>query len=145
MPRMSEMFPSKYLSAKDLDGEKKTFTIVDVRQETIEGRDGEEDQLKWTLDLEDNKPLVLNVTNAKSISSIYGDDTDDWLDQKVVLYPTKVLFKGQNTDAIRVHEDATKALLRQALAKAKNGKPARTKPDPAIVEAKPDEVEDVPF
>ena len=48
------------------------------------------------------KGLVCNATNYDVIADAYGDETDDWAGQPIELYPTKVPFKGQLTDAIRV-------------------------------------------
>ena len=35
------------------------------------------------------RPLVLNVTNAKSLAEILGDDSADWVGGNVVLYPVE--------------------------------------------------------
>jgi hypothetical protein len=48
------------------------------------------------------KGFVCNATNYDVIADAYGDETDDWAGQPIVLYPTRVAFKGQLTDAIRV-------------------------------------------
>ena len=48
------------------------------------------------------KGLVCNATNYDMIADAYGDETDDWPGQPIELYPTRVQFKGQLTDAIRV-------------------------------------------
>ena len=48
------------------------------------------------------KGFVVNATNYDVIADAYGDETDDWAGQPIELYPTRVHFKGQLTDAIRV-------------------------------------------
>jgi len=48
------------------------------------------------------KGFVCNATNYDLIADAYGDETDDWAGQPIELYPTRVPFKGQLTDTIRV-------------------------------------------
>ncbi len=105
MPNMKEMYPSKWLTAKDLDGEDKVVTIRRIEEESIAQED------KWVLyfDLrQTTKGLVLNQTNAKSIAKLYGEDTDDWINKSITLYPTEVQFKGDMVEAIRVRNKAPK-------------------------------------
>ena len=45
---------------------------------------------------------MCNATNYDVIADAYGDETENWSGQPVELYPTRVSFKGQLTDAIRV-------------------------------------------
>ena len=123
MPKMNSMFPSKWLAAADLDEQGNTLTIADVTQERI--GQGEEQELKWVVHFrEKEKGLVLNKTNATSIASCLGDDTDEWLGCKVVLYPTEVQFSGKMVEAIRVKEKATKAANKPAPTPPARGKVA---------------------
>ena len=48
------------------------------------------------------KGLVLNVTNAKTIVKVYGDDTANWTGRPIEIYPTQVEFKGDLVDGIRI-------------------------------------------
>jgi hypothetical protein len=48
------------------------------------------------------KTLAVNKTNARLIAAAYGPDTDEWMDKEIILYPTKVTYKDQLVDAIRV-------------------------------------------
>ncbi len=136
MPKMSQMFPSKWLAAADLDEQDRTFTVADVTEELI--GQGEEQDLKWVVHFREvDKGLVLNKTNATTITSALGDDTDEWIGRRVVLYPTEVSFSGKMVSAIRVKEKATKAANKVA-PKAQPGKPA-----PVVTQAEADE--DIPF
>ena len=47
------------------------------------------------------KGVVLNKTNAGTISDAYGDDTDDWFDQPLILFSVMVDFQGKVAPAIR--------------------------------------------
>jgi len=94
--RMSEEFPSKYLKAADLQGREVKVIMANVEREKIG---------------DDNKPvlyfkgkekgIVLNKTNAGTISDAYGDDTDDWYDQELILFSVMVDFQGKVGPAIR--------------------------------------------
>ena len=52
----------------------------------------------------ENKELALNKTNFRTISDMYGSESDDWIGKKVMLFKTKVDFSGKRVDAIRVQE-----------------------------------------
>ena len=94
--KMSEEFPSKYLKAADLQGREVKVIMANVEREKIG---------------DDNKPVlyfkgkekgvVLNKTNAGTISDSYGDDTDDWYDQPLILFSVMVDFQGKVGPAIR--------------------------------------------
>ncbi len=102
MPRLNEMYPSRWLSTKDVE-EDTLVTIKTIDEEKIGGED------KWVLYFREiDKGLVLNQTNAKSIAKLHGEDTDDWLGKRIVLFPTEVQFKGDMVDAIRVRSKAPK-------------------------------------
>lgn len=94
--KMSEEFPSKYLKAADLGGREVKVIMANVEREKIG---------------DDNKPVlyfkgkekgvVLNKTNAGTISDAYGDDTEDWFDQPIILFSVMVDFQGKVAPAIR--------------------------------------------
>jgi hypothetical protein len=47
-------------------------------------------------------PMVLNITNTKTIASLYGDLYDRWVGQSIQVYATKVKAFGSVTTALRV-------------------------------------------
>ncbi len=103
MPSLKDMYPSKWMSAKDLDGEDKVVTIRRIEEETIAQEN------KWVLyfDLrQSTKGLVLNQTNAKTIAKLHGEDSDEWIGKSIALFPTEVDFKGDQVEAIRVRSKA---------------------------------------
>ncbi len=125
MPNLSSMYPSRWLSSKDLDGEDKIVTISRIEEEQIGGDD------KWVLyfrKTETDKGLVLNQTNAKSIAKLHGEDSDDWIGKAITLYPTEVQFKNEMVEAIRVRSKAP-AKVKKAL----------------VTQAEADEPDDTPF
>jgi hypothetical protein len=93
-------FPSKYLKADELDGDT-VFTIAGVSVENVGTAQKAESKPVISFE-ETDKGLVLNKTNANTISSLYGPDTDDWSGKRVTLFATEVDFQGKQTLAIRV-------------------------------------------
>lgn len=95
--RISAAFPSDYLKAADLGGRQIMVTMSHVAMNDIGGEpkpilyfDGKE------------KGIVLNKTNANKIAELFGDDTEDWKGQQIVLYEAMVDFQGRTVAAIRV-------------------------------------------
>ena len=97
--KRSELFPSRFLRHADLQGRPQTVIIKDVTLEDV-GDDGKQKPVIYFRGKE--KGFVCNATNYDVIADAYGDETDDWAGQPIELYPTRVPFKGQLTDAIRV-------------------------------------------
>lgn len=94
--KISEEFPSKYLKAADLGGKEVRVTMANVEKEKL-GDD-------WKLALYfkgKEKAVILNKTNSNTISDAYGDDTDDWFDQPLILFSVMVDFQGKVGPAIR--------------------------------------------
>lgn len=121
MARLNQMFPSKWLTAADLEDGECTFTIRAVTQEEI--GQGEEAEIKWVVWLKEvAKGIVLNKTNATSLANCFGDDTDDWIGKQAVFYPTEVSFSGRMVEAIRIKERATKNLLKKPQTSSVTGK-----------------------
>ncbi len=98
MAKLSDIFPSRFLSAADLQGQEVIATIDRVEIEKFE-----DDAQKPIVYFQGKtKGLVCNKTNAKSIELIAGDDTDNWPGAAIILFPMMVDFKGQVVEAIRV-------------------------------------------
>jgi hypothetical protein len=94
--KVSEEFPSQYLKAADLQGREVRVVMQNVEREKI-GTDN-----KLVLYFKGKqKGVVLNKTNAGTISDGYGDDTDDWYDNPLILFSVKTDFQGKVVDAIR--------------------------------------------
>ena len=146
MPNVNDVYPSKWLRAGDLRGRSHQLTIQDVDTGIV----GQGNDAKTQLILMfqgDWKPLGLNKTNAGAISQLYGDETDDWIGQAVVLFPTQVDFNGQRTDAIRVDVKGTQRVIQAAMKAAKPGKKTAQPVTQAEVDAAmaADDDADIPF
>ena len=144
MANVNDIYPSKWMRAADLKGASHRITIQDVDTGLI----GEGDAAKQQIILElrgDWKPLGLNKTNAQAIAELFGEDTDDWIGQEVVVFPTRVDFSGKMVDAIRVDGRATQKIIQDKLKKtaAKPApQPARNQTAPPVTQAEADEALD---
>lgn len=98
------LYPSKYVKAADLNGKDITLTIQKLVVEKM-GHGSEEERKPVLYFRGATKGLVLNRTNAMIIGALYGDETDDWVGQRITIYPTKVRAFGSMQDAIRVREE----------------------------------------
>ena len=50
----------------------------------------------------DERGLVLNKTNNRTIRGAFGDDTANWLGKIIVVFPTMTDVRGKMTPALRV-------------------------------------------
>lgn len=94
--KMNDIYPSKYLKAGDLQGREVRVTMANVELEKI----GDDNKPVLYFKGKD-KGVVLNKTNASTISIAYGDDTEDWYDQPLILFSVMVDFQGKVAPAIR--------------------------------------------
>jgi hypothetical protein len=95
--KISEEFPSKYLKAADLQGREVRVTIANVEREKMG-----DDTKPVAYFKGKEKGVVLNKTNSNMIADAYGDDTEDWFGQDVILLSVMTDYAGKMTPAIRV-------------------------------------------
>ena len=95
--KVKEAFLSKFLKAGDLQDRTVKLTIDRVEMDEV--GDGRK-PIAYFKDAK--KGLVLNVTNARAIATLAGDDMDTWTGTQIELFSTPVTFKGQVTEGIRV-------------------------------------------
>ncbi len=103
MPRISQMFESRFLRQSDIAGEL-SVTIAKIEKVNI-ARDDEPAEYKWAARFEElAKPLVLNVTNIQLLAKACGsDDSDAWTGRKVMLYVDhSISFQGKVVGGLRV-------------------------------------------
>lgn len=100
--RISDQFPSDYLRAVDVEGEI-TLVMTEVKMEQL----GEDSKPVLYFEGKD-KGLVMNKTNASTISALYGDDTEDWRGEAITLFSAMVSFQGRNVPAIRLKAPSRK-------------------------------------
>src|SRR5262252_503285 len=100
--KTSEAFPSNYLKAADIGNRQITVTIDDIQQEELQSPDGKKQRKPVLYFRRIKKGLVLNVTNARTIEHVYGDEMDDWIGKELVLFAREVEARGETMLAIRV-------------------------------------------
>ena len=94
-------FPSNWLKAPDLGGREVTVTMDSVRLETVgQGTDAKE--LPVLSFQGQSKSLILNKTNARSISQLYGTETTGWAGRAITLFPTTTQYGAEVKDCIRI-------------------------------------------
>ena len=97
MASINDAFPSNYLKAADLRSRNVLVTMSHADYEMI----GNEKKLILYFEGKE-KGMVLNKTNAGNIANAYGDETDDWKGQQIVLFEAMVDYQGKTVPAIRV-------------------------------------------
>ena len=97
-------FPSKYLRAADVDGRDHVWvTIKDLDpNHTAIGSNGESKQTLAMYFEKTDKALILNKTNCKMLSKLFGNDLTDWIGQKIALGTEMVSAFGETKEALRV-------------------------------------------
>lgn len=122
---VNDVFPSKYLKAADLNNREVQVTISGVEMEDLNG-----EQKAIVYFQNKQKGVVLNKTNATNIAGAYGDDTDSWIGQPVVLFSVWTDFQGKSVQAIRIRPGT--------LNTARQAPPARQPaPEPALTDDPP--------
>ncbi len=90
-------FPSDYLKASDLSGSEVTVTMDEVRMAEL---GSEQKPILYFKGKE--KGLVLNKTNANTISGMFGPNTEAWKGNRIIIFPTQTDFQGRQVACIRV-------------------------------------------
>lgn len=85
-------------------GEEKTVTIKEVRREMVFTPSGSgKEECTVAYFVEDVKPLILNSTNCKEITKLYGTPyIEDWAGRRIILKVKKISAFGEMVDAVRV-------------------------------------------
>lgn len=94
-----------YLGAYALEpGKDLIATIQSVGEESVMGTDGKKEDCTVVHFVErDVKPMILNVTNAKTISKIYKTPyIEDWHGCKIQIFVAQVKAFGDVVDALRI-------------------------------------------
>jgi hypothetical protein len=91
-----------YLGAYALpDGEDMTVTIDYVQNEVVTGSGGKKEECT-VAHLVGQKPLILNVTNSKSIHKLYGPYIEDWRGKQITLYASTTKLAGEMVECLRI-------------------------------------------
>ena len=83
------------------EGEELVLQITSVGVEEIKGRNGKPERVP-VLKFNNAPPMVLNITNATTIASLYGELHKDWIGKHIQLYAAWINLKGVKQTALRV-------------------------------------------
>ncbi len=100
------LFPNKsmLLGSHNLnEGEELVATISGVAIQKIKNKSGK-DEMVPVVNFTNAPPFVLNITNAKTIASLYGDAHQNWVGQSIQLFATKVNAFGKQEMALRIRQ-----------------------------------------
>jgi hypothetical protein len=95
----SEFDRSKYLKADDLKTEKK-FRIKEATKELLGTVQKEKKLVVWFTN--DERGLVLNKTNIKTLRAAFGDPVSGWKGKVIIIFPTMTEMAGKMVGALRV-------------------------------------------
>lgn len=105
----SKYTKNPFLKGEDLEeGERIVVTIKAAEEVTFPSGD----TVPVIEFLELDQKLTLNKTRIKRLVEILGDDTDEWIDQRISVYAVPVQFNG-------------KSMMSVAVGKAPSKKPAK--------------------
>jgi hypothetical protein len=125
------MYGSKYFSVPDLKGQRPRRTIGKVEVAELKEKDGSTKR-KRILYLEgEDKPLVLNKTNAVKLAMAFGKESSEWINARVELY-SEMTSLGKEGVRLTPLRTVTKAAPAQPIA-----------PKPPVVD--PDLNDEVPY
>lgn len=97
--KISDIY-STCLKAADLNGQDLTVTIDGGEVRTLD--DGKRKLLIKFRELQ--QPLLLNVTNARQIARLHGEEVTLWKGKQIILYRTVTMFGSREVDCIRVRD-----------------------------------------
>jgi hypothetical protein len=102
----SQYDQSRFFKAADLTAEKR-LRIKNVTEEMVGGgKDKEQKLVCWFVN--DERGLVLNRINNRTIRGAYGDAVDGWAGRVIAVFPTMAEFRGKMGPALRVRIPAPK-------------------------------------
>lgn len=93
-----------YLGAYSLNpNEERTLTIKKVTRDKVTGPGGKKTECTVLHFKENEKPMILNRTNAKTITSIYGTPyIEEWIGKGIIVFADKVEAFGEEVEALRI-------------------------------------------
>lgn len=110
MPDFRSMYDSNWIYAHDLKGRDVTVTIRETRVGKVKNATKEERKpVLYFKESKDARGLVLCKTNAKTVASLYGNETDNWTGKRVTLFPTTTTFGKDTVDCVRIRPAIPKA------------------------------------
>jgi hypothetical protein len=98
---IDEFFPSRWLKPSDLGGKDVSVGIQRVTAEEFEN-EGKTERKPVVYFNGAEKGLILNKTNAATITQAYGSDYTSWPGNRITLHTAMIDAWGETREAIRV-------------------------------------------
>lgn len=100
-----------YIGAYSLnEGEDLTVVIAHVAREVITGTGGKKEECT-VAHLKNQKPMILNSTNQKSIAKLYGPYIEDWAGKPITLFASTTKLAGDTVECLRIRPTVAKRML----------------------------------
>ena len=110
--KKSDIFKSAYLSASEV-ASPLTLTIHSVADVMV-GHD-EDRKLRAVMAFDEiDRKLIVNITNWNVLAEAFGEDSEDWIGNRIVLVSEPVLFKNKPARGIRVRIPRSKPKVKPA-------------------------------
>ena len=96
---------SDYIGAYSLEpGKDLDVTIESVSRQLVTSAGGKKEECT-VAKLKGQKPFIINRTNAKTISTLYGTPyIEDWAGIQITLYPTTTKMAGEYVECLRIRK-----------------------------------------
>jgi hypothetical protein len=131
---------SRFFKADDLDGDRK-LRIKGVTEELVgAGAEKEKKLVVWFTN--DERGLVLNRLNNRTLRGAFGDDTVGWAGKVIIIFAMMVEMRGKMVPGLRVRIPPPKHGGAEVTIKPKpssNGQTVAAKPKPPV----DDELDDI--
>lgn len=113
----NEILNPKFLGSWDVpNGGKLTVKITGADEEEIDNFKTNKKEKKLIVYLENLKPMVCNITNAKNISkALKTKMLNEWVGRSIQLEVKQIRAFGENTDCIRVCDVVPKMAEKEEL------------------------------
>jgi hypothetical protein len=103
MTHWKKNFDYKFTGAYELQpGEEKTVIIDRTTHEDVKSQDGKTQNCFVAYFKGDLKPMVLNKTNCKTISKLYGPFIENWIGKAITIKAENVKAFGEMVEALRI-------------------------------------------
>jgi hypothetical protein len=77
-------------------------SIKSISRQPVIGSDGKKSPCN-VAELHGNKPFILNATNQKTLTKLFGSPIiQSWYDKPITVYVTQIRVAGENVDALRI-------------------------------------------
>ncbi|ATQ77866.1 hypothetical protein CR152_27710 [Massilia violaceinigra] len=102
-----QLVDPRYIGAYALpNGDDLTVTIERVQLETVTMMGGKKEDHS-IMYIKGHKPMILNVTNSKSIHKLYGPFIEDWAGRQITLFASTAKMGGELVECLRIRPTVT--------------------------------------